>query len=514
MNFKDLVVPLVGGVLSFWLINYMLEQRVVKSDQAQQYHAGQMVQAPAMEVLFKPLQTEVSFKQEEVVAAKVTTVETPYALFTFSTAGGALERYDLKRSMFGEEGLLSLIAPDEQKEQQAFLVALAEDTPYFYQLIDKSVEPGATIVSYKATTDHGTIVKTYKVYHDRYQVDLTVMFEPRESSNGMQARIIFPRPLLHDPKVDDEYKAIMYTDQNQLEKKTAKEVMQNFWVAPSLIGTENRYFIIAAVRDAQRFVQRAYFNHVDKQLFTLLEGPVVKEKTSWTLSFFMGPKEADALTAVDARLLDTLDYGFFAWLARIMMKLLNILYKYVHNYGWAIIIFTIVVRLLLMPLSLKSQTSLKKANEIQKKLQHLEQQYKNDPETLKRKREEVTMQMAMPMMLGCFIMLVQVPLLIGLTSVLRSSIELYQAPFILWIKDLSMRDPYFVLPILAGLGFMSLSSNAPGFDPRQRIGAFLMIFVFIAFMSNVSAGVVLFTATSIWMGVLEGRLVKFINIKA
>ena len=168
----------------------------------------------------------------------------------------------------------------------------------------------------------------------------------------------------------------------------------------------------------------------------------------------------------------------------------------------------------MMPLSFKSQTTMRKTSDIQKKLHHIEQYYKNDQETLMRKRQELSMQAAPSLLIGCAVFLLQIPLFIGLSNVLRSSIELYQAPFILWIKDLSAHDPYYILPILAAAGLITHTSSSGSFDPRQRISMLMMTFVFGAVTANFSAGLALFTVTSIWMGIFENRLYTIMKKKA
>ena len=512
MNFKDFFAPAVMAFCSIWLIQYLFIPKSESGNGSQEFHVGQMVKVPATDMLLKPLNTTLNIAKAQGAHSLIkTNVKTPYGIFTFSTQGAVLENFELHRTMYGKEALLSIIS--KQPHTQPFLVALEQETPYYYDFIGQESEHGTTTVSYRAVTSRATITKLYRIYDDRYQVDLTLAIEPHDAQ-GIQPRIIFSGPLLHDARVSDEEKALIYTDQKRLDKKTLSDLANNFWVTPALVGIENRYFAIATIQDKEHFIQRAYFKPVDSNLLAFMEGPIIKEPTSWTLSFFIGPKEADALATVDNRLLDILDYGFFSWLGRLMMALLNWLYKYLHNYGWAIVLLTIAMRLVMMPLSFKSQTTMRKTSDIQKKLHHIEQYYKNDQETLMRKRQELSMQAAPSLLIGCAVFLLQIPLFIGLSNVLRSSIELYQAPFILWIKDLSAHDPYYILPILAAAGLITHTSSSGSFDPRQRISMLMMTFVFGAVTANFSAGLALFTVTSIWMGIFENRLYTIMKKKA
>ena len=118
-------------------------------------------------------------------------------------------------------------------------------------------------------------------------------------------------------------------------------------------------------------MQRAYFNLLDKkQLTAIVEGPSVHKKTEWTLSFYLGPKESTAMTAVDNRLEKALDYsGFWAPISRLLLLILNWLFLYLHNYGWAIVILTILIKLVLIPFSLRAERGSKERTESQKRLQ-------------------------------------------------------------------------------------------------------------------------------------------------
>lgn len=515
MNFKDFFLSAVMAFVTVWLMQYLFI-KPTRDNGTASFHAGQMVEIPASEVLLKPLNTEVRFIKTETPSAPIKTdVETSYGIFTFANEGASIERFAVRRIAYGKETMFPLIAPAEplRKERAAFLVALQENTPYSYEFMGKHSENNTTLMTYRAVHDMATITKVFKVYHDRYQVDLTITLEPKKDEI-LQPRVIFPGPLLNDPQLSNDEKAIVFTDQQKVDKKLEADITHNFWVAPALVGIENRYFVIAHVHDKEHFVQRAYFKVDDRRMVAFLEGPVVKEITSWTVSFFMGPKEVHALETVDKRLLETLDYGFFAWLGRIMMAILNWLYSYLHNYGWAIIALTILMRLAMAPLSFKGQSYMRKTSEIQKKQQYIEHQYKNDPEMLMQKRQEIVAQAALPMIAGCAVTILQIPVFFGLSSVLRSSIELYQAPFMLWIKDLSAADPYYVLPILFGTGLVILSSSTGTFDPRQRLSSLMIAFVVVALMANLSAGVLLFTTTSIWMGIAENRLYKMMKKKS
>jgi YidC/Oxa1 family membrane protein insertase len=242
-------------------------------------------------------------------------------------------------------------------------------------------------------------------------------------------------------------------------------------------------------------------------LFSVLEGPAVTEKTSWKLSFYFGPKELDAINAVDNRLEKTLDYsGMLASLAKLMLRILNWLYKYLYNYGLAIIALTLLIQILLLPISLRnSEEKFKKQQlEYQRELAFIEQRFAGNPERLLAERTALIKKNGLPGF-GCLLpLLIQLPIFFALSRVLSSSFELYQAPM-LWIPDLSLRDPYYILPVL--IVFVMLLQDMSG-DPQQRMSKIVMAFVFGALTATFSAGLALYIFMSRLFSVIQAKLMK------
>jgi YidC/Oxa1 family membrane protein insertase len=225
-----------------------------------------------------------------------------------------------------------------------------------------------------------------------------------------------------------------------------------------------------------------------------MESDLIEQSTTWNLSFFVGPKDEKAMAPVDPRLEQLLDYsGILAPLARVLLWVLNYLYEFLHNYGWAIVVMTILINLLLLPLNLKSAQGMKKYTEFQKKLEYIKKKYKDDPDTLSREQAALITKHGMPGLGGCLPKLLQLPIFFALSRVLSNSIQLYQAPF-LWIKDLSSKDPYYILPIAIVIS-MIIQSTAT--DPKQRFTMMAVALVFGAVAANFSAGLCLYILVGI-----------------
>jgi YidC/Oxa1 family membrane protein insertase len=234
-------------------------------------------------------------------------------------------------------------------------------------------------------------------------------------------------------------------------------------------------------------------------------------------TLFVGPKDHDVLQTLDRGLDGLLDFGFFSIIALPMFKALKFLHGYLGNYGWAIIVLTIAIRLLLFPFMHKSQVNMKKMQDqmkkVQPKLKAMRERYKKlerkeiekknvgARQRLRQKMNEETMALykteginPMGQMSGCLMLLLQMPIFLGFLKVLTLAIELRKAPFILWIRDLSQKDPFWITPIVMGATMlvqqMMMSSAMP--DPTQRRIMYLMPIVFTFFMLSMPSGLVVY----------------------
>ncbi len=222
--------------------------------------------------------------------------------------------------------------------------------------------------------------------------------------------------------------------------------------------------------------------------------PFVKANGNLNLKGFIGPKDHRVLESIDPRLTDMIEYGFFTFIAKPMFKLLLFLYEILGNWGWAIVVITILIRLILFPLTFKGMLSMSKMKELAPKMKELQQKYKDDRQKLNAHMMELYKKHGVNPMGGCLPMLLQIPVFFAIYRVLLNAIELKGAPWILWITDLSAKDPYFVLPILMGATMYWNQKITPMTvtDPTQeKIMKFLPI-IFTFFFVTFPAGLTLY----------------------
>jgi YidC/Oxa1 family membrane protein insertase len=266
-------------------------------------------------------------------------------------------------------------------------------------------------------------------------------------------------------------------------------------------GVDDHYFMVVAFTPGRA---RLEFRPVS----LTGNGGVVRHLVSHTLRFeqpprdlrfFAGPKQFDLLESVDRELTRAINYGMFAWLVVPLLKALQWLYGFLGNYGWAIVVLTVLINLALAPLRHKTVVSTRKMQEIQPQIRAIQDRYAHlkatDPERQKMNAEVMKLYRekgANPAS-GCVPMLLTLPVLIAFYSLLSMSIELRGAPFGWWIQDLSVADPYYVLPALMGATMFWQQWITPaGGDPVQQRVLLLMPVMFTLMMAFSPSGAVLY----------------------
>ena len=267
-------------------------------------------------------------------------------------------------------------------------------------------------------------------------------------------------------------------------------------------GIEDNYFLVAAVFPQPLKVTYAPLSvpppEGSKDAARDLTSFALEPHTGAPIKFFAGPKDFDVLSAIDQDLAKAIDFGMFTVIVVPLLRSLKWVNGYVNNYGWAIILLTFFINVILFPLRHKSVVSMRKMQEIQPQVKAIQERYKNlkatDPEKQKMNTEMMALykEKGVNPASGCVPMLLTMPFIFAFYALLSTAIELRGAPFILWIRDLSAHDPYFVTPILMGISQVWQQRLAPaaGMDPIQQKMTMLMpvffTFLFLWYPSGVA----------------------------
>ena len=288
---------------------------------------------------------------------------------------------------------------------------------------------------------------------------------------------------------DEKYQKVQFDDMK--ESALSRDVMGG-WVAML-----QHYFVSAWIPPAERS-EHYYTKALPGERYVIggySPAVTVEPGSAYTFSseLYAGPKLQNTLEQVAPGLVLTRDYGWLAVIAQPMFWLLDRIHGFVGNWGWAIIIFTILLKLALFPLSAASYKSMAGMRKLGPRIQALKDRYGDDKQRMQQAMMEMYRKEKINPLGGCLPILIQIPFFIALYWVLLESVELRHAPWILWIVDLSVKDPYFVLPIMMGVTmFVQQKLNPAPPDPMQAKIMMSLPFVFTVFFAFFPAGLVLY----------------------
>jgi YidC/Oxa1 family membrane protein insertase len=266
-------------------------------------------------------------------------------------------------------------------------------------------------------------------------------------------------------------------------------------------GVDDHYFLAAAINPGRARLEYSALtlpgtNDTQRQL---LAHTIQFPEPAAEVRYFVGPKQFDLLQSIDQELVRSIDYGIFGWMTVPLLTALKWLYRFTGNYGWAIVVLTILINLAMFPLRHKSMVAMRKMQAIQPQMKAIQERYANlkvtDPARQKMNTEVMNLyrEKGVNPAAGCVPMLLTMPVLLAFFSLLSMSIELRGAPFVGWIQDLSEADPYFVLPALMGVTMFWQQRITPTtVDPTQQKVMMIMPVMFTAMMSFSASGVVLY----------------------
>lgn len=233
------------------------------------------------------------------------------------------------------------------------------------------------------------------------------------------------------------------------------------------------------------------------------------DSKTFTTSAFIGPKLQSQMDKITPSLKLTVDYGFLTVLSDPLFWLLSFIYSFVNNWGMAIILVTVIIKLLFYKLTEKSGHSMAKMRAIAPRLKSIQERYKDNRAELGKATMELYKREKVNPAAGCVPMLIQMPFFLAFYWVLLESVEMRQAPFILWLTDLSSRDPYFILPLIMAVAmlFQTKLNPAPA-DPMQAKVMQIMPIMFSVMFAFFPSGLVLYWVTNTILSILQQWLIN------
>ena len=368
-----------------------------------------------------------------------------------------------------------------------------------FSMLDAAHPTGHLTFTYADPRSGLRAVKELTFHHDTYVVDIAVRTEgvsgPVDVVLGTNFGIVewgegFIGLIGPATKVDDQI--AKDTPDAEVERKGSVG-----WVA-----LQDKYFLSVLIPTG---ASSAVIKKEGEKLFSSSVRYAAPSSNSVRMSLYAGPKEFDTLKAFNIGLEDTIDFGWFiygSWgivkaVAKPLFSVLRFIHDYTYNYGVAIILLTVSIKLLFVPLQYKSYKSMKDMQLVQPKVAALQTKYKDDRERLNKELIKLYRDHKVNPVGGCLPMVLQMPVFVALFNILYMTIDLRQAPFFLWITDLSAQDPYYVLPIIMGVSMVIQQKIMPTtMDPTQaKIMLLLPAFMTLLFLSF-PAGLVLYWLTN------------------
>jgi YidC/Oxa1 family membrane protein insertase len=294
----------------------------------------------------------------------------------------------------------------------------------------------------------------------------------------------------------------LYTDEGKFQKVGFSEIEKGNqahvkMASDGWVGFIQHYFVSAWVLGNDRL--REFFTRkVGDGLFAVgmiqpIQTIAPGAQRSHQATLYVGPQEQRVLEALAPGLDLVVDYGWLTFLAKPIYWLLEQLHKFVGNWGWAIVLLTLIIKLIFYPLSAASYKSMAKMKAVSPRLMQIRERYVNDKAKMNQAMMELYKNEKINPLGGCLPILIQIPVFISLYWVLLASVEMRNAPWILWITDLSHPDPFYILPIVMAITmFIQTKLNPPPPDPVQAKVMMFMPLIFSIFFFFFPAGLVLY----------------------
>ncbi len=457
-------------------------------------------------------QAKTGFARQETAPARDITVETDKYQAVFTSAGARLVSFKLK----DYRATAAADAPPVQMFESGPLryaslrttgsegFALSADTPFNTSANDvMEVAAGSqTELVFKYVAANGIqYVKSFVIHGDSYTID-TDLEMSNLGSSPQRGIINFALVQRWDDKMKpDSYSFagpaslvldnIENVDVDDLEEGSVAYSQGLAWTS-----FQTKYFLSAVV-PGDLAAERIQILRKDDAIVNQLESPVFSlqpgERRKLDYTVYVGPKEPEQLKAAGHQLDKVVHFGFFNVLAQPLFMVLTFFYGYFKNYGVAIILLTVLIKIIFWPLTHKSYASMKAMQKLQPEMQKLRDKHSGDKERLNKEMMELYKTHRVNPLGGCLPMLVQIPVFFALYKVLLDSIALRHAPFAFWLTDLSAKDPYYITPLLMGASmFVQQKMTPTTADPMQAKIFMMMPVIFTFLFLNFPSGLVIY----------------------
>ncbi|TLM66601.1 MAG: membrane protein insertase YidC [Deltaproteobacteria bacterium] len=447
-----------------------------------------------------------------IATAREIVVETARYRAVLSTVGARLVSMELKDyrvSTAADAGSVPLVKSPSTRYATLRTtggdgLVLHADAPFAVDAADRSIAVpagGERRLTFRHVTAGGAeIVKELTFYGDRYTIDSAVTVR-NSSPAPLHGSLNMAMAQQWDDSHKDSYSfagpaALVGDKLEQVDVDDLGKGAKGFGKEVVWSSLQSKYFMTAAVplAAAAEKLQIVLNGDVLESIFVTPAFALQPgESRRFDYLLFFGPKDPDLLKAAGHGLDLAINFGWFDLLAQPLFLVLTFFNGFLNNFGWSIILLTVILKLFFWPLTHKSYASMKAMQKLQPEMQKLRDKFKNDKERLNRELMELYKKHSVNPLGGCLPMLVQIPVFFALYKVLLEAIALRHAPFMLWITDLSAKDPYYITPLLMGASmFVQQKMTPTSMDPMQAKIFLFMPVIFTFLFLNFPSGLVIY----------------------
>ncbi|MEO0225447.1 MAG: membrane protein insertase YidC [candidate division WOR-3 bacterium] len=303
------------------------------------------------------------------------------------------------------------------------------------------------------------------IFNDPYGFELVIRGEPENFLliNSLESGMAITET---KNKNEDLKHFAIYLKGKEKIFKDRKNFYTHRW-NPEWLGLRNKYFFLALVNNGQ--LDSATTMALEDKRFGLRIYSFGSER----FQVYCLPLQYNLLKKFNRNFEEIIKGGIFGPISRFFLSVLKLFYVFLKNYGWAIVLFALIVKTIFFPLSMNMLKAQKRMQLIQPEIQKIQAKYRDNPGEMNREIMAMYKAYKVNPLSGCLPLLIQMPIFFALYSMLTTSIELRRAPFLLWIDDLSLKDPYYILPIAMGV-ISIVQSLFTLTDPRQKMMVILM----------------------------------------
>ena len=458
-------------------------------------------------------------------------IETPHVFAVFTNRGGRLKSWKLKEYRDRNGDALELIDSTLSGTEPlpfSLSVADAAATALLNAGLYVVRQSGAEQVSFEYRTDAGLhVVKDFTLNPGTYTV--TLRTELSQNNAPVTPSILWGPGLGDNDSQTGRYavkpEAIFSSVGSVSRVATTKIAAQPAYDQEfDYAGIDDHYFAALAIKPGRakvvyRSLQIPPPAGSKDSARDLVAFSVEPARGAQPLTFYAGPKDFDTLAAIDVNLVKAINFGMFSIIVVPLLRSLNWIHSYVGNYGWAIFILTLLINLVLFPLNHKSVVSMRKMQEIQPEAKAIQERYaklkSTDPAKQKMNQELMALyrENGVNPASGCIPIVLTLPVFLAFYALLTTAIELRGAPFTGWIHDLSLPDPFYVMPVLVGASQILTQWMTPqaGVDPtQQRMMMFMPVVLIFVFVSTPSGALIYWLVGNVWR-MAQMKLTNYIH---